>query len=222
MAAQAPSFFQRWARRDGGPGAAPARGPGTEALPSPPLPLTEATEPTEPRQPARAAEPKAPLPVPTLADVAQLGPDADYARFVGRDVAPEVRNAALGRLFTDPRFNVMDGLDVYVDDYSQPDPLPPGMLRRMAQSQWLGLFDGEDGPDRAAPPGPAPQPQAEPALTAAAAAEPPPSPAPTTGAHIGSDTRSTTGPRDEDPDLQLQPDDGARGPGAAPGAGRPG
>jgi hypothetical protein len=59
-------------------------------------------------------------------------------------VAPEVKNAALKKLFTDPHFNVMDGLDTYIDDYGQPDPLPPGMLRRMAQSQLLGLFDDED------------------------------------------------------------------------------
>jgi hypothetical protein len=34
----------------------------------------------------------------------------------------------------------MDGLDVYIDDYGKPDPLPAEMLRRMVQSQALGLF----------------------------------------------------------------------------------
>ena len=37
----------------------------------------------------------------------------------------------------------MDGLDTYIDDYGKPDPLPAGMLRQMAQSQVLGLFDDE-------------------------------------------------------------------------------
>jgi hypothetical protein len=43
-------------------------------------------------------------------------------------------------LFSDPHFNVMDGLDIYIDDYSKPDPLPPGMLEKMVQSSMLGLF----------------------------------------------------------------------------------
>jgi hypothetical protein len=34
----------------------------------------------------------------------------------------------------------MDGLDIYIDDYSKPDPLPPGMLERMVQSDMLNLF----------------------------------------------------------------------------------
>ncbi|GMV48197.1 MAG: hypothetical protein AMXMBFR66_35950 [Pseudomonadota bacterium] len=92
-------------------------------------------------QQASCPEPAAPPP--TLADVDALGRDADFARFVVRDVAPEVRNAALKKLFADPHFNVMDGLDTYIDDYGRPDPLPPGMLRRLAQSSLLGLFDGE-------------------------------------------------------------------------------
>jgi hypothetical protein len=59
---------------------------------------------------------------------------------VASDVQPEVKNAALKKLFSDPHYNVMDGLDTYIDDYSQPDPLPPGMLEKMAQSAFLGLF----------------------------------------------------------------------------------
>jgi hypothetical protein len=31
-------------------------------------------------------------------------------------------------------------LDIYIDDYSKPDPLPPGMLERMVQSDMLNLF----------------------------------------------------------------------------------
>jgi hypothetical protein len=59
-------------------------------------------------------------------------------------VDPDVKNAALKKLFTDPHYNVMDGLDIYIDDYGKPDPLPAGMLRKMAQSKFLGLFDDED------------------------------------------------------------------------------
>jgi hypothetical protein len=50
-------------------------------------------------------------------------------------VDADLRRAALRKLFSDPHFNVMDGLDTYVDDYSQPDPLPPGMLAGLRQAQ---------------------------------------------------------------------------------------
>jgi hypothetical protein len=79
-----------------------------------------------------------------LAEVDQLTPEADFARFVGRDVDPKVRHAALKKLFTDPHYNVMDGLDIYIDDYHKADPLPPGMLRQLAQSNFLRLFEDAD------------------------------------------------------------------------------
>ena len=63
-----------------------------------------------------------------------------------RGVDAACSNAALKKLFSDPHFNVMDGLDTYIDDYSKPDPIPPSMLRQMAQSAFLGLFDDEDEP----------------------------------------------------------------------------
>ena len=36
------------------------------------------------------------------------------------------------KLFANPHYNVMDRLDIYIDDYSQPDPLPQSMLRQIA------------------------------------------------------------------------------------------
>ena len=48
------------------------------------------------------------------------------------------------KLFSDPHFNVMDGLDTYIDDYGKPDPIPASMLRQMVQSQALGLFADEE------------------------------------------------------------------------------
>ena len=62
---------------------------------------------------------------------------------MGRDVAPDVRNAAMKKLFTDPHYNVMDQLDIYIDDYSKPDPLPQAMLRQMVGAQFLNLFEDE-------------------------------------------------------------------------------
>ncbi len=141
--------------------------------------------------------PAATEPAPSLADVALLTRESNFSRFVAPGVQPEVKNAALAKLFTDPHFNVMDRLDVYIDDYGKPDPLPPGMLRQMLQAHALGLFDDEEDPSKLAPPPPTPAP------TDAAAAPPLPSePAP-----------------DEDTDLQLQPDDGAGRPGPETSAG---
>ena len=91
--------------------------------------------------PAPAAPP-APQ-APSLADVQGLSQDSDFRPFVSRDVAPEVRNAAMKKLFADPHFGVMDRMDVYIDDYSQADPLPESMLRKMASASFLGLFKDE-------------------------------------------------------------------------------
>jgi hypothetical protein len=62
---------------------------------------------------------------------------------MARGVAPDVKNAAMKKLFADPHFNVMDRLDIYIDDYSQPDPLPLAMLRQMTSAKTLNLFDDE-------------------------------------------------------------------------------
>ncbi|OZI67843.1 DUF3306 domain-containing protein [Bordetella genomosp. 4] len=83
----------------------------------------------------------------TLQDVQALTRDSDFAPFMTRQVAPEVKNAALKKLFSDPHYNVMDGLDIYIDDYSNLEPLPAPMLRRLVSAQALKMFeaDVEDG-----------------------------------------------------------------------------
>ncbi len=132
-------------------------------------------------------------PLPTMEDVARLTRSSDYSRFVGAGVERGVSNAAMRKLFSDPGFNVMDGLDTYIDDYGKPDPIPESMLRQMNQSKMLRLFEIEEDDADA------------PAAAATAAASPdgatPPSVAQSTSAPIPS-------PRtDDDPDLRLQQDD---------------
>lgn len=88
----------------------------------------------------QGVEEQAPPPV-TLDDVEKIDRfDPDFSAFMKPDVDPTVQQAALKKMFTDPHFNIMDGLDIYIDDYSKPDPLPPGMLERMVQSDMLNLF----------------------------------------------------------------------------------
>lgn len=116
------------------PQPSPASGTGSDIPPSP--------QPGEGRAEGAAA-PEQPPP-PTLDDVQALTPTSDFTRFVKADVSPEVKNAAMKKLFSDPHFNVMDGLDVYIDDYGKPDPMPESMLRQLASSRFLGLFRDEE------------------------------------------------------------------------------
>lgn len=83
----------------------------------------------------------------SLDDVKLLTPDSDFKPFMANNVGAEVRNAAMKKLFADPHFNVMDGLDIYIGDYSQPDPISPSMLRQMAGAKFLKLFDNEEKND---------------------------------------------------------------------------
>jgi len=78
-----------------------------------------------------------------LPPVESLTPGSDFKPFMRQDIDPATRGAALKRLFSDPRYNEIDGLDVYIDDYSQADPIPPAMLRMLDQARSLELFDGE-------------------------------------------------------------------------------
>ena len=100
----------------------------------------EAPKELSPALASEKIEDEAP-PLPTLDDVAKIDRfDPDFSAFMKPDVDPAVQQAALKKMFTDPHFNIMDGLDIYIDDYSKPDPLPPGMLERMVQSDMLNLF----------------------------------------------------------------------------------
>lgn len=90
----------------------------------------------QPSQPIQQQEEPAALP-----PVESLTPESDFRPFMRPDVDPAIRNQAMKSLFRDPHFNVMDMMDVYVDDYSLPDPIPESMLRQMTQSRLLKLFD---------------------------------------------------------------------------------
>jgi uncharacterized protein DUF3306 len=141
-------------------------------------------------------------PPPTLADVAGLTRESDYSRFVASDVDCEVKNAALKKLFGDPRFNVMDGLDVYIDDYSKADPLPSSIARQLAQAAFLGLVEAE----------PAKSPSASAANHSAA------SPPHAMSAQVASEGCVATPVPDENADLRLQSHDATGCGGAEDGA----
>ena len=88
--------------------------------------------------------------------MAALNKESDYSRFVAADVDPGVKNAAMKKLFaSDPHFNTMDGLDVYIDDYNKFEPIPRNLLRQLVTARAMGLLDDEL-PEQPAPHNPAP------------------------------------------------------------------
>jgi hypothetical protein len=117
-------FLSRWSRRK------------EEALRSPSEPAPE-----------RTADPEAPAP--ELPPLDTLTPESDYRAFFHPKVNEDVRRAALKKLFSDPHFNVMDGLDVYIDDYSKSEPIPAAMLASLRQAQNILGWAKEDEEKRA-------------------------------------------------------------------------
>jgi len=158
-------FFRRWARlKSAGEGAEQeaAHDAAQAAASAPPAPTADALAPA--RSPATPVPHAAPAeradadatarPLPTLEDAARLTPDADFSAFVARDVDKSVQRLALKKLFADPHFNAMDGLDMYMSDYNQPSPMSPAMLASLkhAPKVLADLFgDKEEQEDQQAP-----------------------------------------------------------------------
>lgn len=109
-------FLRRWARRK-------AESQHEEEAAPEPVPVAEVA----------AVEDASPPP--TLDDVAQLTPESDFSAFVARGVDAAVRQGALKKLFADPHFAAMDGLDIYIGDYTQASPVPPAMLAALSHAR---------------------------------------------------------------------------------------
>jgi Protein of unknown function (DUF3306) len=100
-----------------------------------------------------------------LPPIESLGFDSDFTAFLRPGVDETLKRAALKQLFRDPRFNVMDGLDTYIDDYTKADPIPPDMLAEL-----LERFDRQNAPPALAPDEPESASAHEPALSTGPAA----------------------------------------------------
>ena len=112
-------FLSRWSRR---------KNESRSDAETPPAAAEVAVQPV----PAVAVEP--------LPPVESLTPESDFTGFMKPEVDEGLKRRALKTLFQDPHFNVMDGLDTYIDDYSKPDPLPPEWLAQMNQMKHLGHY----------------------------------------------------------------------------------
>lgn len=147
MSAEPESFLARWSRRKRA--AEEAKRPAddaTQALP-PAAAAKEAGEPVAPASGSVSAsaptrESAAPTEVPLPPIESLDGLRSDYQAFFQQPVAEELRHAALKKLFADPHFNQMDMLDVYVDDYTQFEPLPAALRMRLPSARGF-LLDSE-------------------------------------------------------------------------------
>ena len=106
---------------------------------------------TDARESAAAAPPAPAVPAPVddekppeLPPVEKLTIDSDFSGFFHPKVDEDVRRSALRKLFSDPHFNVMDGLDVYIDDYSKTEPIPAAMLASLQQAQRIFAWAAEE------------------------------------------------------------------------------
>ncbi len=134
------NFLSRWSRKKAGLTEETTSAPSTAPLAKPPEPLLEEVN-KEANQETSAPDLVQQPPPPTIEDVEKIDVKSpDFSAFMRPDVDPLVQQAALKKMFSDPHFNVMDGLDIYIDDYTKSDPIPLDMLKRMQQSELLGLF----------------------------------------------------------------------------------
>jgi len=70
--------------------------------------------------------------------------ESDFKAFMHAKIEEGVKRAALKKLFSDPRFNVMDGLDTYIDDYTKSDTIPAEMLARLERARQKLLEQEQD------------------------------------------------------------------------------
>jgi hypothetical protein len=199
-------FFERWSRRK-------QQVKEGEAVPEEPVvPVKARAEPVPvvaeaaPAAEAAHLHPNPPSegegegelpPAPTLTDAQALTPESDFKPFLAGNVAPEVKNAALRKLFADPHFNVMDGLDTYIDDYSVSTPVPESVLRQMASAKFMKLFDEQPDKD--------PENNASADVAESVSTDPVPSQPVATDAQPASQETD-----DHHADLRLQQDDATR------------
>jgi len=147
MSADSESFLARWSRRKLAAERAAER-PAESSAPdeASALPAKDASEEAaagvSAPAPGPASDPAASTEVPLPPIESLDGLRSDYEAFFKQPVAEELRRAALKKLFADPHFNQMDMLDVYVDDYTQFEPLSDAMRLRLPSARDF-LLDSE-------------------------------------------------------------------------------
>jgi hypothetical protein len=145
--------LSRWSRRK--LAAARSDQPAADVAPPPAVPASAPSSGS-----AAIASVATPAAIPAgseLPNVDALTFESDFGAFLKPEVDQATQRAALKKLFSDPRFNVMDGLDTYIDDYTQADPMPAGMLDKLGNVYALlnkdaPAPDAQSAPAEAEPP----------------------------------------------------------------------
>jgi hypothetical protein len=97
--------------------------------------------PTEPQPPAQADAPP-----PELPPIDSLTPESDFSAFMHAQVDEKLRRAALKKLFSDPAFNVVDGLDDYAEDFTKLEALAEGAAAGLEHAKRTLLGRDPDAP----------------------------------------------------------------------------
>ena len=63
----------------------------------------------------------------------------DFTPFMQSTVPQALKRQALKALFKEPHFNVMDGLDIYIDDYTVFEPISPEVMATL--SSWKTIMN---------------------------------------------------------------------------------
>ena len=133
------TFLSRWSRRkraaarpaDADPGATV----GAEMRPA--APATTGASATGAQHAAIPSSTLAPIDETPLPPLETLTFESDFTAFLRPGVDPDLRRSALRTLLRDPHFNTMDGLDVYIDDYTKPSPLAASTVAGMVQARYI-------------------------------------------------------------------------------------
>lgn len=135
------NFLSRWSRRKLEAKEAQASTVVEHAALQPPMPREEPIAVSSPAQaqpiPAKPVDQGEPLPVPTEVDLETVKEGGDIRAFLTDKVSQDLKNKAFKALFSRPEFNVMDGLDIYIDDYNKFTPLTQADIGKMALSKQL-------------------------------------------------------------------------------------
>jgi hypothetical protein len=81
--------------------------------------------------------------LPTLETLATQGLDGNFKAFMQAGVEEGMRRAAIQQLFKQPIFNVMDGLDVYIEDFNIYEPLTAAELPGLAHARSMLFPEAE-------------------------------------------------------------------------------
>lgn len=126
MAAE--DFFTRWSKK---------KNDASSTSDEIPLDGVDASQSTQLKDAPAVAEDAAAPALPTQEDVEKLTHESDYSPFMADGVDESVKRSAMKKLFTDPHYNIMDGLDVYIDDYSKFEPISPELLASLSHAKAL-------------------------------------------------------------------------------------